>query len=78
MTNYQYGYLAKEIKKHKPIKVNSVRDSVSNKSRVCVYCGCEIPKGDYYYSYKAMFGKRKARCIEHPPKIYNDVELYDI
>ena len=78
MTNYQFGYLAKEIKQGKPIRVNSIRHGVSNVSRVCVYCGNEIPKGDYYYSYKPMFGKRKARCIDHPPRIYNDIELYDI
>ena len=77
MTNYQYGYLIEKMKSHPPVKVNSMRNAVSKKSRTCVYCGCEIPKGDYYYNYKAMFGKRKDRCIEHPPTIYNDIELYD-
>ena len=78
MTSFQKYHLSNEIKQHKPIRVNSIRESVSRKSRTCVYCGCEIPKGDYYYSYKPYFGKRKDRCLDHSPKIYNDYERYDI
>jgi hypothetical protein len=78
MTPYQLSYLHREVKKQDPILVHDVRECISLKSRTCVYCGCEIPKGDRYFSYKPIFGKRKARCIDHPPRIYNDVERYDI
>ena len=77
MTSYQLQWLAKEKKQHKPIQVSDIREVTSLKSRTCVYCGDEIPKGDRYYSYKPIFGKRKARCLKCPPKIYNDIERFD-
>ena len=78
MTKFQMYYISIRKREHLPVNVNSYRFSVSSKSRECVYCGCEIPKGDMYYSYKSFFGKRKSRCRDHPPKIYNDVEKYDV
>jgi len=78
MTGYQKYYLFKEIQQRNPVLIKSVREHISSKSRICVYCGCEIVKGDYYYSYKPYFGKRKARCLDHSPKIYNDVERFDV
>lgn len=78
MTRYQQYYISRKVREHLPIKVNAVRHGRSIRSRVCVYCGCEIVKGDYYYSYKNYFGNRKSRCLDHPPKIYNDFEPYDI
>lgn len=77
MTAYQMNYIADKSKQHKPIKVKDLRYCKSIKSRMCVYCGAEIPKGDLYYSYKSMFGKRKSRCVDHIPKIYNDIERWD-
>jgi hypothetical protein len=41
-------------------------------------CGNEIPKGDSYYSYKPIFEKRKAHCIDCKPSIYNGYEPYDV
>ena len=78
MNSKQLFYLSKKEKKKLPTVVNSVRHGVSMKSRTCVYCGCEIPRGDMYFSYKPIFDTRKDRCIQHPPKIYNDYERFDI
>ena len=77
MTSYQLQWLAKQVKQHQPIKTHDVREATSLKSRTCVYCGKEIPKGDRYFSYKPIFGKRKSRCIDCYPKIYNDIERFD-
>ena len=59
------------------VKIQDVRYAKSLKNRECVYCGCEIKKGDMYYSYKPIFGKRLSRCIDHKPKVYNDINMYD-
>lgn len=78
MTSYQLQFLSVALTKYEPTKVTDVRHARSMKTRECVYCGCEIVKGDYYYSYKPIFGNRKSRCLDHPPKIYNDYERFDI
>jgi len=63
-------------------KVNSVQQHKAQKSYVCEVCGCEIPKGDYYYTYKPYprknywYGWRK-RCIDHKPVIYDEVFYYN-
>jgi len=77
MTSYQLAITYRKSLQAVPIKVNDVRCAISMKSRTCVYCGTEIPKGDYYYSYKPIMSRRKCRCLDHPPKIYNDVERFD-
>lgn len=77
MTTYQKYYLSLLCRERLPVKVNDIRYSKSVKSRECVSCGCEIPKGDYYYSYKPFGSHRKSRCLDHPPKIYNDYEKFD-
>lgn len=79
MTSYQFNYVVQQNNRYaRPIKVTSVRQNKSRKSRTCVYCGTEICKGDLYYSYKVLGGKRKSRCLNDPPKIYNDYEEFDI
>lgn len=77
MTPYQFNYVLKKSAFRPYTKVNDIRYSKSLKNRDCVVCGCEIPKGDLYYSYKPIGQKRKSRCIKHPPRIYNDYEPFD-
>lgn len=54
----------------------------ARKSHTCECCGCEIPKGDYYYSYKpypdkkTWFGWRK-RCLNHKPLRHNEIFYYE-
>lgn len=78
MNSFQLAYLSKKSKEFLPVKVTDVRYAKSMKYRECTSCGNEIPKGDMYYSFKAIFSKRKARCLDCPPKIYNDINKEDL
>lgn len=52
------------------------------KSYICECCGCEIVKGDYYYTYKPYpeppiwFGWRK-RCLLHKPLKHDEIRFYE-
>lgn len=52
------------------------------KSYTCEVCGCEIAKGDYYYSFKpyprnnTWYGWRK-RCLNDKPQNYDEVFIYE-
>lgn len=54
----------------------------ARKSHTCEYCGCEIPKGDYYWSWKPYPDKNKwygwrKRCLEHKPNYHYEVLYYE-
>ena len=63
-------------------KINNVIQRKALKSHTCEACGCEIPKGDYYYTYKPFpkgkywFGWRK-RCLDHKPKYRDEYTYYE-
>ena len=69
-----------------PWKIQTVFERKARKSYTCEACGNEIVKGDLYLEYKPLpirliDGKYKAakwrkRCIDHPPKYYDEAELY--
>ena len=71
---------------YRPWRIHKVFERVARKSYICEACGCEIPKGDRYLEYKPLpyhlgKGKFKAekwrkRCLDHPPKYYEEADLY--
>lgn len=64
------------------IKVNHKFMRVAKKSYTCEKCGCEIPKGDYYWSWKPLPSRRywfawRKRCIDCEPRYYDEVNYYE-
>ena len=63
-------------------RVNTVKMVKARKSYICEKCGKEIPKGDYYYTFKPYprgfnwFAWRK-RCIDCKPKYYDEIFYYE-
>ena len=59
-----------------------VKQRKALKSYTCEKCKNEIPKGDLYFEYKPLPGKRywspwRKRCIDCKPKYYDEVDWYE-
>ena len=60
-----------------PREIQDIRSDKSRKDgRFCAMCGAEIKKNEYYYSYKPFGKKRMNRCIDHPPKYYDEYNTH--
>lgn len=63
-------------------KINILKMVKARKSYICECCGKEIPKGDYYYTYKPYPRDRgwyawRKRCIDCKPKYYDEIYYYE-
>jgi len=71
---------------YKPWKIHTVFERKARKFHTCEQCHADIIPGDRYYEYKPLpirlkSGKFKAakwrkRCLDHPPKYYDEAETY--
>lgn len=54
----------------------------AKRNYTCEKCGCEIPKGDFYWNWKPLPTKKywftwRKRCIDCEPKFYDEVNYYE-
>lgn len=62
--------------------IKTKKQVLAAKSHTCEKCGCEIPKGDYYWIYKPLPTKKfwytwRKRCYDCEPKFYDEVNYYE-
>lgn len=65
-------------------KIKYQKETTANKQHFCDLCGCEIHPGEklHWYKPRPTYNKRtkkktyykwKTRCIDHPPKSYEEL-----